>query len=122
MRTSSPARARAGGRPLSTSPSPPDLWNGETSAETCTTIGFKGSCLPHGCDNWMREPRVSATASNPPPAPRDWSVRDVVAWTTDDLRKRGIDSARVDAELIVAHALGIDRVKVVLSAERALTP
>jgi release factor glutamine methyltransferase len=64
---------------------------------------------------------VTATASNPPRAARDWSVRDVVAWTTDDLRKRGIDSARVDAELIVAHALGIDRVKVVLSPERALT-
>jgi release factor glutamine methyltransferase len=52
---------------------------------------------------------------------RDWTVRDVVGWTTDDLRKRGVDSARVDAELIVAHALGIDRVKVVLSQDRTLT-
>lgn len=62
---------------------------------------------------------VNATASNPP---RTWTVRDVVAWTTDDLRKRGIDSARVDAELIVAHALGVDRLRIVLSADRELTP
>lgn len=61
---------------------------------------------------------MNATASNPP---RVWTVRDVVTWTTDDLRKRGIDSARVDAELIVAHALGIERLKVVLSPDRELT-
>jgi len=61
---------------------------------------------------------VSATASNPP---RTWTVREVVTWTTDDLRKRGVDSARVDAELIVAHALGIDRIKLLISAERELS-
>jgi release factor glutamine methyltransferase len=53
---------------------------------------------------------------------RDWTVRDVVAWMTDDLRKRGVDGARLDAELIVAQALGIDRIKVIISGERSLSP
>lgn len=52
--------------------------------------------------------------------PRTWTVRDVVAWTTDDLKKRGVDSARVDADLIVAQVLGLDRVRVLLAGEREL--
>ncbi len=54
--------------------------------------------------------------------PRDWTVRDVVAWMTDDLKKRGIDGARLDAELIVAQALCIDRVKVIVEGQRLLEP
>ena len=46
----------------------------------------------------------------------------MVAWTVDDLRKRGIDGARLDAELIVAHALGIDRIKILLEGDRELEP
>ena len=41
---------------------------------------------------------------------------------TDDLRKRGVEGARLDAELIVAQALGIDRVKVIVGGERSLEP
>jgi release factor glutamine methyltransferase len=52
---------------------------------------------------------------------KDWTVRDVVAWMTDDLRKRGSEGARLDAELIVAQALGIDRVKVIIGGDRLLT-
>jgi release factor glutamine methyltransferase len=55
-------------------------------------------------------------------AARDWTVRDVVVWMTDDLRKRGVEGARLDAELIVAQALGIDRVKVIVGGERSLEP
>jgi release factor glutamine methyltransferase len=54
--------------------------------------------------------------------PRDWTVRDVVTWMTDDLRKRGVEGARLDAELIVAQALRIDRVKVIVESQRLLEP
>ncbi len=53
--------------------------------------------------------------------PRTWTVRDVVAWTTDDLKKRGVESARLDADLIVAQVLRLDRVRVLLAGERELT-
>lgn len=49
-------------------------------------------------------------------------MRDVVTWMTDDLRKRGVDGARLDAELIVAQALHIDRVKVIVDGQRMLEP
>ena len=54
-------------------------------------------------------------------AAKIWNVRDVVAWTADDLKKRGVESARIDAELIVGHALSMDRIKILLSAERELS-
>lgn len=61
----------------------------------------------------MTEPAASA---------KHWTVRDVVVWMTDDLRKRGVEGARLDAELIVGQALGIDRVKVIVGGERPLEP
>jgi release factor glutamine methyltransferase len=54
--------------------------------------------------------------------PRDWTVRDVVTWMTDDLRKRGVESPRLDAELIAAEALHIDRVKIIVEGQRMLEP
>lgn len=47
-------------------------------------------------------------------------MRDVVTWMTDDLRKRGVEGARLDAELIVGQALSIDRVKVIVEGQRML--
>ena len=41
-------------------------------------------------------------------------------WAAEDFRARGIDSPRLDAELIVAHALGIDRTRVIIDANRPL--
>jgi release factor glutamine methyltransferase len=43
-----------------------------------------------------------------------------VKWATDDFRARGIENPRLDAELLVAHALGIDRLRVILDANRPL--
>src|SRR6478735_456643 len=41
---------------------------------------------------------------------------------TDDLKKRGVEGARLDAELIVGQALGIERIKVIVGGERQLEP
>jgi release factor glutamine methyltransferase len=49
-----------------------------------------------------------------------WTVRSVVQWTTDDLKKRGVPTARLDAELIVSHALKIDRVRLIVAGDREL--
>jgi release factor glutamine methyltransferase len=43
-----------------------------------------------------------------------------VKWATDDFRARGIENPRLDAELLVAHALGIDRMRDILDANRPL--
>jgi release factor glutamine methyltransferase len=49
-----------------------------------------------------------------------WSLRRIVRWMTDDFSARGMDSPRLDAELLAAHALGIDRVRLYMDLERPL--
>jgi release factor glutamine methyltransferase len=55
-----------------------------------------------------------------PAAPKSWTIGSLVKWATDDFRARGIESPRLDAELLVAHALKIDRMRVILDANRPL--
>jgi release factor glutamine methyltransferase len=46
---------------------------------------------------------------------------EILRKTTDFFRTKGIDSARLDAEVLVAHALGIKRMDLYLQFERLLT-
>ncbi len=49
-----------------------------------------------------------------------WSIKRVLAWASDDFRRRGNPSARLDAELLLAEALGCDRIKLILDSARPL--
>lgn len=49
-----------------------------------------------------------------------WTIRRVVAWATDDLRKRGNSSPRLDVELLLGKVLGMNRVGLLCDAERPL--
>jgi release factor glutamine methyltransferase len=49
-----------------------------------------------------------------------WTIRRVLAWAVDDLKKRGFSSPRLDAELLLCHVLQQDRIKLILEAERPL--
>jgi len=51
-----------------------------------------------------------------------WTIGSLVKWATDDFRARGIENPRLDAEVLVAHALGIDRTRVIIEAMRPLDP
>jgi release factor glutamine methyltransferase len=51
---------------------------------------------------------------------RSWTIREVLDWATRDFTARGIESSRLDAELLVAEALGIDRVDLYLDLHRPL--
>lgn len=53
-------------------------------------------------------------------APKTWTIGSLVKWATDDFRARGIESPRLDAEVIVAFALGIDRTRVIIESQRPL--
>ncbi len=44
----------------------------------------------------------------------------VLTWATDDFRRRGLDSPRLDAELLLARVLEVDRLRLILDAHRAL--
>lgn len=49
-----------------------------------------------------------------------WTIRRVLEWSAKDLAQRGAESPRLDAELLVAEALGIDRVGLYLDLDRPL--
>jgi release factor glutamine methyltransferase len=51
----------------------------------------------------------------------DWTVARVLSWAADDFRARGIESPRLDAELLLGHVLGVDRVRLILEAPRILS-
>lgn len=51
-----------------------------------------------------------------------WTVGRIVKWAIDDFRAKGLDSPRLDAELLLAHALGTDRMRILVEPERPLSP
>ncbi len=50
-----------------------------------------------------------------------WTVGRVVKWATDDFKTRGIESPRLDAELLLGSVLHIDRVRIITDAQRPLS-
>ena len=40
-----------------------------------------------------------------------WTIGRLLQWTTDFLKQRGADSPRLDAEVLLAHALGCQRIQ-----------
>jgi release factor glutamine methyltransferase len=65
---------------------------------------------------------VSAPGSEPrrADAARDgvWTVLELLRWTTGYLAERSIESARLDAECLLAHALGVDRLRLYIDFDK----
>ena len=51
---------------------------------------------------------------------RTWTIREILEWATQDFATRGIESPRLDAELLVAKALKMDRMGLYLDLNRPL--
>ncbi|MBI4705884.1 MAG: peptide chain release factor N(5)-glutamine methyltransferase [Deltaproteobacteria bacterium] len=54
--------------------------------------------------------------------PESWTIARVLVWAARDLRQRGSATARLDAELLLAHALGCDRIRLIVEGARPLGP
>jgi release factor glutamine methyltransferase len=51
-----------------------------------------------------------------------WTVRDVLDWTAGHLAQAGSDSGRLDAELLLCHALGgLERIRLYMDPDRPLS-
>ncbi len=50
-----------------------------------------------------------------------WTIGKVSRWAADDFRARGMPSPRLDAELLLAHVLGIDRIRILIDADKPLS-
>lgn len=53
---------------------------------------------------------------------RTWTVLELLRWTTDYFQRHGIDSARLDAELLLAHALECPRLRLYIDYEKPVLP
>ena len=51
-------------------------------------------------------------------APRTWTVLDLLRWTTQHFSERGIETPRLDAECLLAFALGCDRLRLYVDYEK----
>jgi release factor glutamine methyltransferase len=54
------------------------------------------------------------------PAPR-WTVLEVIRWTAARFTERSLPTPRLDAEILVAHALALPRVQLYVQFDRPLT-
>src|SRR3984957_3413120 len=54
------------------------------------------------------------------PAAQQWTVLDVIRWTAARFGERGLATPRLDAELIVAHVLGLPRIQLYVQSDRPL--
>lgn len=53
---------------------------------------------------------------------RSWTILELLQWTEAHFRSQGIDTARLDAEVLLAHALGTERVGLYLDFEKPTHP
>ena len=49
-----------------------------------------------------------------------WTVRRVLTWTTSHFEKKGLDAPRLTAEILLAHVLGVTRVRLYVDIDRPL--
>ena len=56
----------------------------------------------------------------PASQPQEWTIETVLRWATDDFRARGVDSPRLDAELLLGRALSCTRIQLIADAKRGL--
>jgi len=57
-----------------------------------------------------------------PQAEKTWTILELLRWTTDHFAKQGIETARLDAECLLAHALGVDRLRLYVEFDKPLGP
>lgn len=62
------------------------------------------------------------SAATESPATETWTIAKVLAWATEDFRGRNIESARLDAELLLSEALRLDRIRLIVESQRPLSP
>jgi release factor glutamine methyltransferase len=50
-----------------------------------------------------------------------WDIKKILEWATEYFQKKGVDAPRLNAELLLARALELDRVRLYIQFDRPLT-
>lgn len=54
--------------------------------------------------------------------PVRWTIKGVLEWTAEYFKTKGISTGRLDAEVLLAHCLSVDRLHLYLNMDRPLAP
>lgn len=65
---------------------------------------------------------LAVSTEDQPKRDRRWTVGELLAWTRERFESAGIESPRVDAEHLLAHALGCTRMELYMQHDRLLAP
>ena len=65
---------------------------------------------------------MSRAAASVRTTEKPWTVLGLILWSGDYLAEKGVGHARLDAEHLLAHALGTTRLQLYLHFDRPLTP
>lgn len=65
---------------------------------------------------------MTDTAQTEPAPAETWTVQSVLDWTIGYLKERGCETARLDAEILLAHSRGCQRIKLYTEYAATLTP
>ncbi|MBX3404112.1 MAG: peptide chain release factor N(5)-glutamine methyltransferase [Phycisphaeraceae bacterium] len=60
--------------------------------------------------------------STPAAHAESWTTRRLLNWMTEAFTKKGLDSPRLSAELLLTHVLGCDRLRLYMDADRPAAP
>jgi release factor glutamine methyltransferase len=57
------------------------------------------------------------TSSQPTTSNETWTIRRLLGWAAEDFRQRGLESPRLEAELLLGHALGMTRIDLIVKSD-----
>lgn len=69
----------------------------------------------------MQSQSPTVSSDNPARVTDVWTVKRILDWTTEHLKKHGSESARLDAEILLAHARGCKRIELYTRYDEPLT-
>lgn len=82
------------------------------------------TCLPSEDSASIEQGSRSVTqqpVTSPSTPDEPWTVRRVLEWTTTHLKKSGSDTPRLDAEILLAHARGCQRIQLYTQFDEPLS-
>jgi release factor glutamine methyltransferase len=65
---------------------------------------------------------LSPPADSNSTATEAWTIQRVLSWASAHFKERGIETPRLEAEVLLAHVLDVDRVRLILDASKPLAP
>ncbi|HZA50870.1 MAG TPA: hypothetical protein VE549_09025, partial [Myxococcaceae bacterium] len=64
--------------------------------------------------------RVRAEGAPPHVQAETWTIRRVLTWASRHFEQKGVDSPRLTAEMLIAHVLSCDRIRLYVDLDRPL--